>query len=113
MTKHAAEGKGYTALWKRIEEVMRAMGWTEADLRREMDLDPQDIYNFKNRNTTIGQERAIRLQKKTKFFAEWINYGRGPKRVFELSRKEQEIVDALRQQPSKLDAVAVLLGLRP
>lgn len=110
--KKNPEDEGYTPLWRRITEVMREMDWSEADLRRELDIGPQDVYNYKYRNAVMDQERAIRLQAKTKFFAEWVNYGRGAKRVYELSKLEQQVVDKLREDSSKLDAIAALLGLR-
>ena len=42
--------EGTTGLWARITKVMRHMNWDEADLRREIGLTPQDVYNWKNRN---------------------------------------------------------------
>jgi hypothetical protein len=107
------QDEGFTPLWRRIEEVMRACEWTEEDLRREINLTPQDVYNLKRRNRTLGAERAIVLQKKTKFFAEWVNYNRGPKRVFELTPDEQRMVEESRENPSVRDAIYALLGLRP
>jgi hypothetical protein len=105
--------EGFTPLWLRILEVMRAMKWSEEDLRNELDVTPQDVYNFKYRNETLGAERALVLQRKTRFFAEWINYNKGEKRVFELTPQEQRMVEESRAQPSVRDAIYALLGLRP
>lgn len=105
------DARGFTPLWKRLLQVMDAMGWTEADLRREADLKPQDVYNYKWRNETMDAERALLLQRKTKFFAQWIMYGTGAKRLFELTPEEQRMVEESRDQPSVRDAIYALLRL--
>jgi hypothetical protein len=109
--RFASMDNGKTRLWGRIEEVMRELGWSEDDLRREIGLVPQDTYNWKNRNDTIGAEQAFTIQEKTKFNAQWLMFGKGAKRVVELTAEEQRIVDAIRVDASKRTAIVVLLGL--
>lgn len=106
-----ANDEDFTPLWKRLLEVMASMGWTEADLRREADIKPQDVYNYKYRNESMDAERALLLQRKTKFFAQWIMYGTGPRKLFELTAEEQRMVEEARDNPSVRDAIYALLGL--
>lgn len=105
------DDEAFTPLWLRLLEVMRAMKWGEPELRDAIDLKPQDVYNYKYRNGTMDAERALTLQRKTKFFAQWIMYGTGAKKVFELTPEEQRMVEEARDQPSVRDAIYSLLRL--
>lgn len=99
-------------LWQRIQRIMEAMRWDEADLRREIGLKPQDVWNWKNRNQTVGFEQAMLLQTKTLFNARWIMAQEGPERMTALSPEEQRVIDAWRTVPKETrEALAVLLGL--
>lgn len=99
-------------LWQRIKRVMEVMGWDEADLRRELGLKPQHVWNWKNRNETIGFEEALDLQTKTLFNARWIMSQEGPERMTALNPDEQRLIDAYRgMDKDRRAAIALLLGL--
>lgn len=102
------------SIWQRIQRVMEVMKWTEKDLRRELGMKPQDVWNWKKRNGTIGFERALQLQTLTLFNARWLMSQEGPERMTALTEEEQRFIDAFRNMPKKQrEAVAVLLGLIP
>jgi hypothetical protein len=84
-------------LWQRLERVMEAMRWDEADLRRELGLSPQQIWNYKNRNGSINAEIAFKVQRKTMFNPRWIVEGEGPERITQLSAEELTFVERLRK----------------
>jgi len=100
------------SLWQRIQKVMEAMSWDEADLRREVGLKPQDVWNWKNRNDKIGFEKALLIQTKTLFNARWIMTQEGPERMTALAPDELRLVEAYRvRSKEERQALAVLLGL--
>lgn len=107
-----AFGMPKLSLWQRIQRVMEAMSWDEADLRREIGLKPQDVWNWKNRNDKIGFEKALAIQTKTLFNARWIMTQEGPERMTALAPDELRLVEAYRARPKEEQkALAVLLGL--
>lgn len=100
----------YPTLAARIAHVMETMGWSQADLARELDCNAQTVNNWLLRNGKLEASYAFALQDKHRWNARWIIEGVGPSRMAILDADSEELLERIRGLPAeRRKALALLL----
>jgi hypothetical protein len=85
LTDAAAVIRGMTTLQKRLEELLAAMSWGEAELIRASGASRSAVAQWLGKGSkeikSIRMPYALALERETGFSAEWLAYGKLPKKA--------------------------------
>ncbi len=100
---------------QRLQTIMDAMGWSQADLGRAAKSTRQSVTNWMTEvsgTRNIEPKFAFNLSDVTRFNARWIIYGEGPARMELSSPDDEKLLAAIRKLPEERKRVLIVaLGL--
>lgn len=104
-----------TTLPQRLQTIMDAMGWSQADLARAAKSTRQSVTNWMTEvsgSRNIEPKFAFNLSDVTRFNARWIIYGDGPARMELSTPDDEKLLSLIRKLPEERKRVLIVaLGL--
>lgn len=89
-------------LRERLQAIMEEMGWSQADLSREMGCSRAAVTNYMTGfSKAVDPAFAFRLQDKYRWNARWILEGEPPARIEPLTAREEALLAKLRELPEE------------
>jgi transcriptional regulator with XRE-family HTH domain len=98
-------GMAKTNLPQRLQTIMDAMGWSQADLARAAKTSRQNVTNWMTE--VSGTKKAIEprfawaIEDATRFNARWIVYGEGPARMELADPLDEKLLRAISKLPAE------------
>ena len=90
------------ALADRLQHIMDEMGWSQAELAREMGCTRAAVNNYMSGfSKKVDPTFAFRLQDKHRWNARWILEGEPPARIEPLTPREEALLAKLRALPEE------------
>lgn len=98
-------GMAKTTLPQRLQTIMDAMGWSQADLGRAAKASRQNVTNWmtevSGKKKNIEPRFAWNLEDETRFNARWIVYGEGPARMEIADPIDAKLLQAISRLPAE------------
>lgn len=86
----------------RLQHIMDEMGWSQAELAREMGCTRAAVTNYMSGfSKQVAPKFAFRLQDKHRWNARWILEGEPPARIEPLTAREEALLAKLRALPEE------------
>ena len=87
---------------ERLQTIMDAMDWSQADLAREMNCTRASVNNYMSGfSKNVDPKFAFRLQDRHRWNARWILEGEPPARIVPLTPREEALLAKLRELPEE------------
>lgn len=104
------------SLRQRLQTIMDAMGWSQADLARAAKASRQNVTNWMTEvsgtKKNMEPRFAFNLMDETRFNARWIIYGDGPARIELADPADLKLLQAIsRLPPDRKRVLAIALDL--